>query len=717
MPTRNLILLGTISKIMFAAASAFATARPAVAAAYASSRHCMHYSRPASFSTQSHLLLGKGRSRSRSSSGAATFSSLRLSSTSMPFQVTSKFEPSGDQPKAIEDLVQGMQEGERFSVLRGATGTGKTFVMGHTIARLNRPTLVLCHNKTLAAQVARELKSFLKSNTVELFVSYYNHYTPESYMESTGTYIAKKSSVNEEIDALRHRATRALLERRDVVIVASVSCIYGLGLPRDYLDASVSISVMDQYGGSGISDISSAGDLTAALDAMLYESEQDGEDDSNMVRGSFDVSVDQAGNEAVTFWPPHEKMPIRVAFDKGGISTIHQSTEGGSLVALDELRIFPARHQLTSHDRLENACAAIEEELSLRVKELNSLGKHVESQRLQQRVMNDLLMLRESGRCQGIENYSRHLAGRKEGEAPDTLLSYMKFAAGEAVNNEEGEQSGDWLLIVDESHVTVPQLRAMYHGDRARKERLIQHGFRLPSALDNRPLREDEFWKEISQALFVSATPSHQNVEWANERVVDMVIRPTHVIDPKVHVRPKGGQLEDLLREVKQRAERKERVLAVALTKRDAEDLASYFIDHGVRAGYIHSGLNTVERADALKSLQSGDIDCLVGVNLLREGLDLPQVSLVAILNADSEVRKILLRSIVCMCRSVLHLYSMVMLFLIFAGLPSVPDITAPNNRQSGQKRRRRGNSVCRQNDKINGGLFTRNREAANEAT
>ncbi len=679
---------------MFAAASAFATARPAVAAAYASSRHC----------------------RSRSSSGAATFSSLRLSS--MPFQVTSKFEPSGDQPKAIEDLVRGIQEGERFSVLRGATGTGKTFVMGHTIDRLTLPTRVLCHNKTLAAQLARELKSFLGNNAVELFVSYYNHYTPESYVESSGTYIAKKSSVNEEIDALRHRATRALLERRDVVIVASVSCIYGLGLPRDYLDASVSISVMDQYGGSGISGISSASDLTAALDAMLYESEQDGEDDSNMLRGSFDVSVDQAGNEAVTFWPPHEKMPIRVVFDKGGISTIHQSTEGGSLVALDELRIFPARHQLTSHDRLENACAAIEEELSLRVKELNSLGKHVESQRLQQRVMNDLLMLRESGRCQGIENYSRHLAGRKEGEAPDTLLSYMKFA-GEAVNNEEGEQSGDWLLIVDESHVTVPQLRAMYHGDRARKERLIQHGFRLPSALDNRPLREDEFWKEISQAVFVSATPSHQNVEWAKERVVDMVIRPTHVIDPKVHVRPKGGQLEDLLREVNQRAERKERVLAVALTKRDAEDLASYFIDHGVRAGYIHSGLNTVERADALKSLQSGDIDCLVGVNLLREGLDLPQVSLVAILNADSEVREniVTIDTVVWMYRSVSHLYSMVMLFLFFAGLPSVRDITAPNNRQSGQKRRRRGNSVCRQNDKINGGLFTRNREAANEAT
>lgn len=627
-------LLGTT--MFAAAASAFSPARrPAVAISArqyihsCSSPTCTHFSRP-----RHSLLSRRGRYRATTAAAEfASFSSLRLSSK--PFELTSNFEPSGDQPQAIDDLVRNIQDGERFSVLRGATGTGKTFVMGHAIARLNRPTLVLCHNKTLAAQLARELKSFLGNNAVELFVSYYNHYTPESYVESTGTYIAKKSSVNEEIDALRHRATRALLERSDVVIVASVSCIYGLGMPKDYLDASVSISVAGQEEGSGIS---SAGELASALSAMLYESEQDEDgDDSDMLRGSFDISIDEAGDEVVTFWPPHEKMPVRVTFDQRGISTIHQSTEEGILVALNELRIFPARHQLTSQDRLDNACAAIEEELSMRVKELNDLGKHVESQRLQQRVMNDLLMLRESGRCNGIENYSRHLAGRKKGEAPDTLLSYMKHA-GEVAGAEAGQESGDWLLIVDESHVTVPQLRAMYHGDRARKERLIHHGFRLPSALDNRPLREDEFWKEISQTVFVSATPSKENVEWANEQVVDMVIRPTHVLDPVCHVRPKGGQLEDLLAEVKQRAGRKERVLAVALTKRDAEDLASYLIDSGVRAGYIHSGLNTVERADALKSLQSGDIDCLVGVNLLREGLDLPQVSLVAILNADSEV-------------------------------------------------------------------------------
>lgn len=634
MPTikklRSPLLLG-ISTMLAATASAFSPARPAVAA---SVRQYVHYrSSSTRFSRPNHSLLGRRRSRAIAAAGFAPFSSLRLSSK--PFEVTSKFEPSGDQPQAIEDLVRSIQDGERFSVLRGATGTGKTFVMGHAIARLNRPTLVLCHNKTLAAQLARELKSFLGNNAVELFVSYYNHYTPESYVESTGTYIAKKSSINEEIDALRHRATRALLERSDVVIVASVSCIYGLGMPKDYLDASVSISVAGQDEGSSIS---SAGELASALSAMLYESEQDEDgDNSDMLRGCFDVSVDEAGDEVVTFWPPHEKMPIRVTFDQRGISTIRQSTEDGVLVALEELRIFPARHQLTSQDRLDNACAAIEEELSLRVKELNNLGKQIESQRLQQRVMNDLLMLRESGRCKGIENYSRHLSGRKEGVAPDTLLSYMKHA-GEVASAEAGQESGDWLLIVDESHVTVPQLRAMYHGDRARKERLIKNGFRLPSALDNRPLREDEFWKEISQTVFVSATPSNENVEWANERVVDMVIRPTHVLDPVCHVRPKGGQLEDLLAEVKQRAGRKERVLAVALTKRDAEDLASYLIDRGVRAGYIHSGLNTVERADALKSLQSGDIDCLVGVNLLREGLDLPQVSLVAILNADSEV-------------------------------------------------------------------------------
>ena len=659
------------------------------------------------FSRPHHSLFVRSRSRATAAADFAHFSSLGLSSR--PFEVTSKFEPSGDQPQAIEDLVRNIQGGERFSVLRGATGTGKTFVMGHAIARLNRPTLVLCHNKTLAAQLARELKSFLGNNAVELFVSYYNHYTPESYVESTGTYIAKKSSVNEEIDALRHRATRALLERSDVVIVASVSCIYGLGMPKDYLDASVSISVAGQEGGGGIS---SAGDLASALSAMLYESERDEDgDDSDMLRGSFDVSADEAGDEVVTFWPPHEKMPIRVTFDQQGISAIHQSTEEGVLEALDELRIFPARHQLTSQGRLENACAAIEEELSVRVKELNDLGKPIESQRLQQRVMNDLLMLRESGRCQGIENYSRHLAGREEGEAPDTLLSYMKHA-GEAASAESGHESGDWLLIVDESHVTVPQLRAMYHGDRARKERLIRHGFRLPSALDNRPLREDEFWREISQTVFVSATPSLENMEWANERVIDMVIRPTHVLDPVCHVRPKGGQLEDLLAEVKQRAKRKERVLAVALTKRDAEDLASYMIDRGVRAGYIHSGLNTVERADALKSLQSGDIDCLVGVNLLREGLDLPQVSLVAILNADSEVSGLQgsLALHLCIASNQIELSrkinnfalifrsfsSLICTYLCSVGISSVRNITTSNNRQSCTQRWGRGDLVCR---------------------
>mmetsp|Transcript_34862 Transcript_34862/g.75560 ORF Transcript_34862/g.75560 Transcript_34862/m.75560 type:complete len:1356 (+) Transcript_34862:124-4191(+) len=551
--------------------------------------------------------------------------------SSLPFEVTSRFEPSGDQPQAIEKLIKNIEEGDRFSVLRGVTGSGKTYVLGHTIARLNRPTLVICHNKTLAAQVARELKSFLGNNAVELFVSYYNHYTPESYAEATGTYIAKKSSVNDEIDALRHRATRALLERRDVVIVASVSCIYGLGLPREYLDASISVSVANSSNGSGVATSDA---LVAKLDAMLYDHVEDGD----LLRGTYEISDDVSGKAIVTLWPPHEKMPIRVAFGthrcgEQGILSIYQATNDASLTELEHFRIFPAKHHVTSQDKLGDACVAIEDELASRVEELNSSGKYVESQRLQQRVMNDLLMLRETGHCQGTENYSRHLAGRRAGEAPDTLLNYMKFAG----DQEAGERGGDWLLVIDESHVTVPQLRAMYHGDRARKEKLVKHGFRLPSALDNRPLQEHEFWEEVSQAVLVSATPSKRDLERAEREPVDMVIRPTHVCDPVCYVRPKDEQLEDLLKEVRHRAKRKERVLAVALTKRDAEDLASFLIDHGVRADYIHSGLTTVERADALKSLQSGDIDCLVGVNLLREGLDLPQVSLVAILNADSE--------------------------------------------------------------------------------
>ena len=564
-----------------------------------------------------------------------------LGSKSSNFQVTAPYGPTGDQPHAIQQLMQQLQDGDKYSILRGITGTGKTFVMSHVIANWGRPTLLLCHNKTLAAQLARELRGFLSKNAVELFVSYYDHYVPESFVETTGTYIAKKSSVNDEIDALRHRATRALLERQDVVVVASVSCIYGLGLPAEYLKASTSLQVGDTV------DLN---ELIAKLENMLYTRPND-----EMLRGNYQLSsiLDDRTNGPLThvlsLWPPHERFPIRIELETSSSTTKIKSMQGQG--TFDSLTIFPAKHHVMAEDQLEEACLRIEEELKERVQELINCGKIVEAQRLQQRVLTDLLMLRETGFCSGGENYSRHFAGRATGEPPDTLMDYLGLSG-----------NGDWLLVVDESHVTLPQLKAMYvmlhrqvvsdllmyyshhlhptlryEGDQARKRKLVKHGYRLPSALDNRPLQHGEFWDQVSQAVFVSATPGRQELEWTKRDPVDMIIRPTFVCDPEIHVRSPQGQLEDLLKEVKERAERNERTLAVALTKRDAEDLAEYLKEHGVSSTYIHSGLTTHERSDALKALQSGEIDCLVGVNLLREGLDLPQVSLVAILNADSE--------------------------------------------------------------------------------
>lgn len=543
-----------------------------------------------------------------------------------PFKVTAPYEPTGDQPEAIQQLLTQLNEGDKYSILRGITGTGKTFVMSHVIANCNKPTLVLCHNKTLAAQLARELRSFFKENCVELFVSYYNSYVPESFVETTGTYIAKKCSVNDEIDALRHRATRALLERKDVVVVASVSCIYGLGLPTEYLDASKAISINEQV------------DLDAfvkSLEGMLYVRP---ESSNEMLRGCYQLSTANlfrkgaSQKHVLSLWPPHEKFPIRIELEETigasltRIKSILSTNEAGALTPLEHLRIFPAKHHVVSDERLDNACLAIEQEMEKRVAELTKMGKTVESHRLQQRVMNDLLLLRETGFCPGAENYSRHLAGRDEGEPPDTLIDYLKLAGG-----------GDWLLVVDESHVTLPQLKAMYAGDRSRKERLVKHGYRLPSALDNRPLKIEEFWKQVSQAVFVSATPAQQELGLTERLPVEMMIRPTFVCDPIIELRSPDGQLADLLKEIKIRAQRQERTLALALTKRDSEDLAAFLLEHDIASTYIHSGLTTQERSDALKALQNGEIDCLVGVNLLREGLDLPQVSLVAILNADSE--------------------------------------------------------------------------------
>lgn len=538
------------------------------------------------------------------------------------FEVTAPFAPQGDQPEAIRQLVQQLQEKDRFSCLQGITGTGKTLVMSHVIAHHGRPTLVLCHNKTLAAQLARELRSFLGNNAVELFVSYYNHYIPESFNEATGSYNAKKSSINHDIDAMRHRATRALITRDDVVIVASVSCIYGLGLPEEYLDASRTIAVGDVVG-------SCAEDFLATLGAMLYQQE---DSDDEFARGKYQVNMREEGGDHcnIALWPPHESFPLRIELEQAATSdewTI-SSIEQGHAAGHDPIpttRLFPAKHHVMSQDRLELACLAIEEECEHRVKELNKEGNSEEASRLQKRVVNDVLMMRETGYCSGAENYSRHLAGRAAGQPPSTLMDYLSL------------QGREWLLMMDESHVTLPQLRAMYGGDQARKQKLVKHGYRLPSACDNRPLQEKEFWERVQQTVFISATPARKELDLIEREAVEMVIRPTHVCDPVIEVKPRDGQLQGLMSEVRSRAKRKERTLAVTLTKRDAEDLSDFLNENGVPSSFIHSGLNTQERAEALKSLQNGDIDCLVGVNLLREGLDLPQVSLVAILNADSE--------------------------------------------------------------------------------
>ncbi|CAB9530352.1 system protein B [Seminavis robusta] len=558
-----------------------------------------------------------------------------LESTKAAFEVTAPFMPQGDQPAAIEQLLMQLEEKDQFSTLQGITGTGKTLVMSHVIAKYGRPTLVLCHNKTLAAQLARELRAFLGNNAVELFVSYYNHYIPESFNEATGNYNAKKSSINHDIDSMRHRATRALLIRNDVVIVASVSCIYGLGLPEEYLDASRTLTVGDAVG-------SSWEDFTVVLAAMLYQHAQE---DNDFGRGTYQVDDSGIDHCDISLWPPHESFPLRIRLERrmeqdAAASNSHgdgdekeawfvQSIEQGHGAGHDPVEsmgLFPAKHHVMSEERVEAACLKIEEECEQRVKELTGEGKHAEANRLQTRVLNDVQMMRETGYCSGAENYSRHLAGRLAGQPPSTLMDYLSL-----------QNRREWLLMMDESHATLPQLRAMYGGDRARKERLVKHGYRLPSALDNRPLKESEFWERVQQTVFISATPGRKELDLGDRDPVEMVVRPTFVCDPVIQVKGRDGQLSDLVEEVKQRAQRQERTLAVALTKRDAEDLSSYLNEQGVPSTFIHCGLNTQERADALKSLQSGDVDALVGVNLLREGLDLPQVSLVAILNADAE--------------------------------------------------------------------------------
>lgn len=525
---------------------------------------------------------------------------------SKPFVLVAPFTMSGDQPQAVARLVEGFRNGVFAQTLLGVTGSGKTFTMAKVIESLNRPTLVLSHNKTLAAQLFQEFRSFFPNNAVEYFVSYYDYYQPEAYVPASDTYIEKETSINEEIDRLRLAATRSLFERRDVLIVASVSCIYGLGDPAAY------------YGMLLLLEPGSAPGMEAVLRqlvAMQYERTQ-----LDLVPGTFRVRGD-----VLEIYPPYEDHAIRVEFWDREIENLQRidPLRGVTLEQVkDRLAIYPASHYVTTREILQEAIADIRLELDQRVAELKAQGKLLEAQRLSQRTLCDLDMLQELGYCPGIENYSRHLTRRRPGEPPPTLLDYFPK---------------DWLLIVDESHVTIPQVRGMYHGDRSRKETLVEFGFRLPSALDNRPLTFEEFFSRIHQVLFVSATPGDEEIEVSGGTVVEQLIRPTGLLDPVVEVRPAQGQVDDLLARIRERVAAGERVLVTTLTKRMAEDLSQYLGELGVRVRYLHSEIDTLERTALLADLRRGVFDVLVGINLLREGLDLPEVSLVAILDADCE--------------------------------------------------------------------------------
>lgn len=522
-----------------------------------------------------------------------------------PFKLHAPFQPQGDQPQAIAQLTDNIQNGQPFSTLLGATGTGKTFTIASVIEKIGRPTLVLAHNKTLAAQLCNEFRSFFPENAVEYFISYYDYYQPEAYLPVTDTYIEKTSSINEEIDMLRHSATRSLFERRDVIVVASISCIYGLGMPAEYLKAAISLQVGEEV---------DQRELLRELVSVQYT-----RNDVELTRGRFRVKGD-----VLEIGPAYEDRIIRVEFFGDEIEAIRYTdpVTGEVLQSLDCLNIYPARHFVTPEDRLETACDDIEQELKQQITALESQSKLLEAQRLSQRTRYDLEMLREVGYCNGVENYSRQLAGRQAGEPPECLINYFP---------------NDWLLVVDESHVSVPQIRGMYNGDQARKKVLIDHGFRLPSAADNRPLKAEEFWQTVNQCIFVSATPGDWEIEQSQGQVVEQIIRPTGVIDPEVFVRPTSGQVDDLYGEIQERVIRDERVLITTLTKRMAEDLTEYLQERGVKVRYLHSEIQSIQRIEIIQGLQNREFDVLIGVNLLREGLDLPQVSLVAILDADKE--------------------------------------------------------------------------------
>jgi excinuclease ABC subunit B len=523
----------------------------------------------------------------------------------VPFELHAPYQPKGDQPTAIAGLVQGVDGGERYQTLLGATGTGKTFTIANVIAQTGRPALVLAHNKTLAAQLCNELREFFPNNAVEYFISYYDYYQPEAYVAVSDTYIAKTASINEEIDMLRHSATRSLFERNDVIVVASISCIYGLGIPSEYLKAAVKFKVGDIL------------NLRGALRELVNN--QYSRNDLEISRGRFRVRGD-----VLEIGPAYEDRLVRIELFGDEVEAIRyvDPTTGEILQSLDTINIYPAKHFVTPKERLADAILAIRHEMRERLDVLNGQGRLLEAQRLEQRTTYDLEMLEQVGYCNGVENYARHLAGREAGTPPECLIDYFPK---------------DWLLVVDESHVTCSQLQAMYNGDQSRKQVLIEHGFRLPSAADNRPLKGSEFWEKAQQTIFVSATPGNWEMEQSSGQIVQQVIRPTGVLDPIVEVRPSEGQVDDLLGEIRVRAEKNERVLVTTLTKRMAEDLTDYLAENGVRVRYLHSEIHSIERIEIIQDLRNGEYDVLVGVNLLREGLDLPEVSLVAILDADKE--------------------------------------------------------------------------------
>ena len=521
------------------------------------------------------------------------------------FHLKSSYSPQGDQPRAIEELTNGILRGDRYQTLLGVTGSGKTFTMAHVIANVGKPTLVISHNKTLAAQLYGEFKNLFPDNAVEYFISYYDYYQPEAYLPQTDTYIEKDTSINDEIDRLRLKATSALLERDDVIVVASVSCIYGLGSPGEFQNLLLPLHVGQHIDRRQI--------LIRLVDIYYTRN------DINFARGTFRVRGD-----VVEIFPAYEEQAIRVELfgdEIDQISVVDVLT-GEVISELDRVSIYPAKHFVTTSETLQRAIVSIREELADRLQEFRSQGKLLEAQRLEMRTNYDIEMMMELGYCSGIENYSRHLTGRKPGQRPYTLLDYFP---------------DDFLTIIDESHVTVPQIRAMYRGDRSRKEVLVEHGFRLPSALDNRPLFFEEFESIVKQVVFVSATPADYELEKSGGVVVEQIIRPTGLMDPEVEVRPVKNQIDDLIAEIRERAKRKERVLVTTLTKRMAEDLTDYLTGVGIRVRYLHSEIAAIERVEILRDLRLHEFDVLVGINLLREGLDLPEVSLVAVLDADKE--------------------------------------------------------------------------------